>query len=104
MKAEALIELGQVNEALPLINQVRERAVEQHRFDDGSYTSNNLISKYRVRRELYLEPRFSKSSKMGAKNGICDEGMPFLDLVRWESTATTMNTYYSGENQEKILL
>ena len=46
MKAEALIELGQVKSALlPLINQVREQAANSTVLT-GSYTSNNFISKY----------------------------------------------------------
>jgi len=101
MKAEALIELGQSNEALPLINQVRQRAANSTVLT-GSYTSNNLISKYEPGVNCTWNQDFArKALRWERRMEFAMEGSRFFDLVRWGTTAGTMNTYYSGEKTKR---
>ncbi|MDF2553541.1 MAG: RagB/SusD family nutrient uptake outer membrane protein [Chryseobacterium sp.] len=101
MKAEALIELGQINEALPLINQVRQRAANSTVLT-GSYTSNNLISKYEPGVNCTWNQDFArKALRWERRMEFAMEGSRFFDLVRWGTTAGTMNSYYSVEKTKR---
>ena len=97
-KAEALIELNRAGEALPLINQVRQRAMNSTgllKKSDGSATSNYKIGLYTdagwtqdyARQALRFERRLE----------FAMEGCRFFDLVRWGITADYMNAYFAKE-------
>ena len=101
MKAEALIELGQASQALPLINQVRQRAANSTVLT-GSYTSNNFISKYEPGVNCTWNQDFArKALRWERRMEFAMEGSRFFDLVRWGVAAGTMNTYYSGEKTKR---
>ena len=102
-KAEALIELGRQNDALPLINKIRERAMNSAYVKDfndpsknaanykiGLYTSAGWTQEY-ARQALRTETRLEKAL----------EGDRFFDLVRWGIAAETMNKYLEVEKTKR---
>lgn len=97
MRAEALIETGDYKDALPLINQIRNRAkvstnligfassyVNIQPYEDGvncTWTQNY------ARKALRWERRLE----------FAMEGSRFFDLVRWGIADSVMNEYYLKE-------
>ncbi|MET3037559.1 RagB/SusD family nutrient uptake outer membrane protein [Chryseobacterium sp. NRRL B-14859] len=101
IKAEALIEMGQHQAALPLINQVRERAAASTHFT-GSYTSNNFIHQYEPGVNCTWNQDFArKALRWERRLEFAMEGSRFFDLVRWGITAETMNSYYAVEKTKR---
>lgn len=96
MRAEALIEKGDFMSALPLINQIRNRAkvstsligfadnIDITSYQDGV---NCTWSKEFARKALHWERRLE----------LAMEGGRFFDLVRWGTADAVMNAYYLGE-------
>lgn len=107
-KAEALIELGRHAEALPLINEVRQRATnstQRTKLANGSNPSNYRISAYidgvnitwdqaTARKALQFERRLE----------FAMESPRFFDLVRWGVAAETLNSYLEVEKTRKAYL
>ena len=101
-QAEALIQLGQENAALPLINQLRTRAANstsRTRFADGTAPSNYRISTYQPgvnctwTQDYALQAlQYERRMEYGM------EGTRFFDLVRWGIAATTLNSYIATES------
>ncbi len=101
MKAEALIELNREAEALPLINEIRNRAKNSTgmlKKTDGTFASNYKIEPYidgvnctwtkdYARKALQFERRLE----------FAMEGPRFFDLVRWGIAAETMNNHFAIE-------
>ena len=97
MRAEALIETGNHAEALPLINQVRNRAkvstgligfavtqLDIQTYQDGvNCTWNQDFARNALRWERRLE--------------FAMEGSRFFDLVRWGIADTVINSYYLSQ-------
>lgn len=101
IKAEALIEMGQHQAALPLINQVRERASASNNFT-GSYAINNLIHKYEPGVNCTWDQEFArKALRWERRLEFAMEGSRFFDLVRWGIAAETMNSYYAVEKTKR---
>ena len=109
MRAEALIELNRESEALPLINQIRQRAqdsangmvnysdpdlkpvMEVALYQDGSNCVwNQEFARYALRWERRLE--------------FAMENMRFFDLVRWGICSETMNKYFQSEKARRSYL
>ncbi|MDG2450315.1 MAG: RagB/SusD family nutrient uptake outer membrane protein [Saprospiraceae bacterium] len=98
-KAEALIELGNIGEALPIINRIRNRAnsdgsKSRINFADGSPTGNWVVGEYstlgdqgQAREILRFEKRLETAF----------ESKRFFDLVRWGIAEEVMNDYFSVE-------
>lgn len=93
MRAEALIELNRQNEALTLINQVRQRAKQSTSLigyatnvDIEPYTSASWTQEY-ARQALRWERRLE----------FAMEGQRFFDLVRWGIADEVINSYYISE-------
>jgi len=101
MKAEALIELGREAEALPLINQVRERAAKSSgllKRADGSYTSNYKISTYQPGVNCNWTNDYARQAlRFERRLEFAMEGYRFFDLVRWGIAAEYLNKYFSKE-------
>jgi hypothetical protein len=97
-KAEALIELNRPADALPLINQIRQRAMNSTgrlKQASGAATSNYKIG-------LYPSGGFSQSYAREAlrferRMEFAMEGCRFFDLVRWGISAPYMNAYFAKE-------
>ncbi|GAA79675.1 MULTISPECIES: RagB/SusD family nutrient uptake outer membrane protein [Pseudoalteromonas] len=98
-KAEALIELDRYDEALPIINRIRERAKQStdklHNasiYNIGAYIS--FDSKEQAREAL----RFERRLELGL------EGHRFFDLVRWGIAKETIDKYLAIEAVRKPYL
>ena len=100
-QAEALIQLGQQNSALPLINQLRTRAANstaQTKFADGTNPSNYRIGTYQpgvnctwTQAYALQALQFERRMEFGM------EGTRFFDLVRWGIASATLNNYITVE-------
>lgn len=101
MKAEALIELGQESEALPLINSIRSRAAASTALlkqKDGTPTSNYLISTYQPGVNCTWTNAFArKALRFERRLEFAMEGYHFFDLVRWGIAAEFINPYFAVE-------
>lgn len=105
MQAEAYIELGQHDKALPLINQIRARAAASTgRLEkpDGTFASQYNVQPYPAvgwtqayaRQALQWERRLE----------FATEGHRFFDLVRWGMAAPTLNQYIAIEKTRRTFL
>lgn len=104
MKAEALIELNRMGEALPIINAIRERAAASTgrlKLADGSAsgkwnvgTYNSLGSQDEAREKLRWERRME----------LAFESKRFFDLVRWGIAEETINRYFDSEKARRDYL
>ena len=110
MRAEALIQLNtNLNEALALINQIRERAAgstERLKFADGSPTGKFDVKPYTPGENC---PAWTQSFALSALQWerhleFATEGKWFFDLVRWGIAAETMNKYFEVEKTRHTYL
>ncbi|PZR30086.1 MAG: RagB/SusD family nutrient uptake outer membrane protein [Citrobacter freundii] len=105
MQAEAYIELGEQDKALPLINQIRTRAKNStgrlkkldgtlpSNYNVGNYTSAGWTQEF-ARKALQWERRLE----------FATEGARFFDLVRWGIAAQTLNNYLTVEKVRRPFL
>jgi hypothetical protein len=98
-KAEALIELDRLDEAMQIINRLRGRAMNSTSmlnnasiYNVGLYTE--FTSKDQARRALRMERRL----ELGL------EGHRFFDLVRWGVAKQTLDAYLEVERTRKPYL
>lgn len=100
-KAEALIELNRQDEALPIINQVRERAANSEgrlKLANGTPLSNYKIAKYADGMNCNWTQGFARTAlRWERRLEFAMEGSRFFDLVRWGIAAETLNGYFSVE-------
>ncbi len=107
-RAEALIELGRHQEALPLINQIRTRAKNstgrlQHA--DGSAPSNYQIAEYVDGVNIaWTQENGRKALQWERRLEFATESPRFFDLVRWGMAAETLNNYLAVEKTRKEFL
>ncbi|RAV29612.1 RagB/SusD family nutrient uptake outer membrane protein [Sinomicrobium soli] len=101
MRAEALIELGQHSEALPLINTIRERAAASTTLTSG-YADNTRVSRYEDGVNCNWTQDFARQAlRWERRLEFAMEGSRFFDLVRWGTATETLNTYYTGEKEKR---
>lgn len=99
-RAEALIELGQQAEALPLINEVRNRAAQST--GRLTYVTNFKINPYVDGVNCTWTQDFArKALRFERRLEFAMEGSRFFDLVRWGVTEEVMNTFYDGEKSKR---
>ena len=97
-KAEALVELNRASEALPLINQVRQRAMNSTNLlkqSNGSAISNYKIGLYPT--AGFTQPYAREALRYERRMEFAMEGCRFFDLVRWGIADNTLNTYFAKE-------
>jgi hypothetical protein len=107
-KAEALIELDREAEALPIINQIRERAANS----TGKlvYANGDPVSNYKI--EPYIDGVNCTWTKEYARKALqferrlefAMESPRFFDLVRWGIAAETLNDYFEVEKERFAFL
>ncbi len=96
MRAEALVELGQLNDALQIVNEIRQRAansISKHisyatdYCEIALYPSNYFSTKEIARKCVQWERRLE----------LAMEGSRYFDLRRWGIASTTLNAYFETE-------
>jgi len=100
MRAEALIELGQQDEALTLINQVRSRAAASTGMI--SYANNLNISPYVPGTNCTWTQDFARQAlRWERRLELAMEGSRFFDLVRWGVADEVLNAYFAEEKTKR---
>lgn len=105
-EAEALIELGRQDEALPIINKIRERAATStSRLVDvqGDPTGKFVIDIYKPgTNSLAWTQEFArKALRWERRLEFSQEGFRFFDLVRWGVAAEMVNEYFEEEQPRR---
>jgi len=105
MQAEAYIELGQQDNALPLINQVRARAAASTgrlKKMDGTFPSNYNTKQYPATgwTQAYARTALQWERRLE----FATEGERFFDLVRWGIAEPTLNAYINVEKTRRTYL
>jgi hypothetical protein len=105
-KAEALIELGREDEALPIINRIRSRAQNSEVKDaNGDDVSNYNIELYRDGQNInWTQETAREALRFERRLELGMEGWRFFDLVRWGIAAETLNEYFETEKQRRDYL
>lgn len=96
MRAEALIETDRFAEALPIINQIRNRA----KVSTGliGFASNLDIQTYQDGVNCTWSKEFARKALQWERRlEFAMEGSRFFDLVRWGIADSVMNNYYLNE-------
>lgn len=101
MRAEAMVQLGQISEAINLINQVRDRAAGLAKNSvvanyPSKYGVHYAVGKYK---DSYSKDEAMKIVKMERRLELAMESERFFDLVRWGDAATVINKFYTDESR-----
>ncbi|MDR1526438.1 MAG: RagB/SusD family nutrient uptake outer membrane protein [Dysgonamonadaceae bacterium] len=101
MKAEALIELHRQNEALPFINQVRQRAKNSTGY--VSYINNKInIDTYKDGINCTWTEEFARQTlRWERRLELAMEHQRFFDLVRWGIADEVLNVFYQTESPRR---
>ena len=105
IQAEAYIELGQQDKALPLINQVRARAAastNRLKKSDGTFASNYNVQPYPA--AGWTQAYARQALQWERRLEFATEGHRFFDLVRWGIAAPTLNQYIAVEKTRRTFL
>ncbi len=97
MRAEAYAQMGQADQAINLVNQLRSRAATSTQMISSypnTYGVKIYVSNYRG---SYSKDEAVKIVKMERRLEMGMESERFFDLVRWGDAATVLNKYYSEE-------
>lgn len=109
MRAEAFIELGRESEALPLINQIRQRAKDS---SNGLVNYSDPDLKPVMDIELYVDGQNCTWDQDFARYALrwerrlefAMENMRFFDLVRWGIADEVLNKYFQSEKARRSYL
>ena len=112
-RAEALVELGQQDEARDLINQIRRRAknspyvtawADKVKFpqavDIDGYAAKYEIEEYPA--AGWTQDYARKAVRFETRLELALEGERFFDLVRWGVMAETMNRFVDIEKSKRV--
>ena len=96
-RAEAYAQLGQTEQAIQLVNQIRSRAAMSTQMI-ANYQSLYGVKLYITNyRGTYTKEQAIKIVKMERRLELGMECERFFDLVRWGDAATVLNKYYAEE-------
>lgn len=96
MRAEALIELDREKEALPLINDIRDRAKKSTTLIP--YAANVDIALYEDNVNCnWTKPYARQALRWERRLELAMESQRFFDLVRWGIADSVINTFYKEE-------
>ncbi|MDM8172780.1 RagB/SusD family nutrient uptake outer membrane protein [Olivibacter sp. 47] len=100
-KAEVLIQLDRFNEALPLINRIRQRAANStqrlHK-PDGSLWMDYKVETYKPGVNVTWTKEFAWQALMWENRlEFSMEGRRFFDLMRWGQLEPVMNAFINKE-------
>jgi len=96
-RAEAYAQMGQTQQAIDLVNQIRTRAAGSTQMIagyPGAYGVKFYITNYKG---SYTKDEAVKIVKMERRLELGMESERFFDLVRWGEAATVLNKYYAEE-------
>lgn len=105
MQAEAYIQLGQQDKALPLINQIRARAAASTgrlKKADGTFASHYNVGQYSA--AGWTKDYAFKALQWERRLEFATEGSRFFDLVRWGIAEPTLNAYLNVEKMRRTFL
>ena len=97
MRAEAYAQLGNADQAITLVNQIRSRAAGSTQMISGyqgSYGVKMYVANYKG---SFSKEDVIKIVKMERRLELAMESERFFDLVRWGDAATVLNKYYAEE-------
>jgi len=101
LKAEALIQLGRYQEALPIINQIRTRAANSTgrlKFANGKATLPYQIETYKDGVNCNWTKEFAwQALTWEDRLEFAMEGERWYDIVRWGIADSVMNSYFAKE-------
>lgn len=107
-RAEALIELGRQDEALPLINDIRERAAGSTELlvnAAGNPEGNYLVKPYVKGVNIdWTQSNARKALRFERRLEMAEEGSRFFDLVRWGIADQVLNEYAAVEKTRHSVL
>jgi len=96
-RAEAYAQLGQTDQAIALVNQIRSRAASSTQMI-GNYQNTYGVKMYITNyKGSYSKDEAIKIVKMERRLELGMECERFFDLVRWGDAATVINKYYAEE-------
>lgn len=106
MKAEALVELNRLDEALNIINAIRSRAgstasTSRLVFRDGTSTGKWKVGLYST---LGSQDNARRIVRWERRLELAFESKRFFDLVRWGIAGTTLNAYFEKEKSRRDYL
>jgi hypothetical protein len=106
-KAEALIELGRQQEALPIINEIRARAAKSTAklvLANGQPTSRYNVQPYVQGTNIdWTQDNARKALRFERRLEMALEGERFFDLVRWGVAEQVMNGYFAVERPARSI-
>ncbi|MCD2422645.1 RagB/SusD family nutrient uptake outer membrane protein [Niabella pedocola] len=105
MQAEAYIELGQQDKALPIINDIRKRAAASTgrlKKQDGTFPSKYRIGEYSS--TGWTQDYARKALQWERRMEFATEGDRFFDLVRWGIAESVLNGYLATEKLRRPFL
>ena len=104
-QAEAMVEMGRLEEARALVNQVRRRVASGQvvmTLDGTAPAANYLVGEYTT---PWTDANVARNAvRMERRLELAHEGHRFFDLVRWGIAEDVMNTYIEVEQTKRSYL